>query len=75
MMKIQGKEMEVKILLCYFKMILEHDQNNILEAKIVMFVDHMFHLQSVSLINKPPFCMQVLVFQWIPLTYVEMKSK
>jgi len=42
MMKIQGKEMEEKVLLCYLKMILEHDQNNILEAKIVMFVDYMF---------------------------------
>lgn len=41
-MKIQGKEMEVKILLCYLKTILENDQNNILEAEIVMFVVQMF---------------------------------
>lgn len=34
--------MEVKILLRYLKMILENDQNNILEAKIVMFVVHTF---------------------------------
>lgn len=37
-MKIQGKDTEVKKLLCYLKTILENDQNDILEAKNVMLV-------------------------------------
>lgn len=32
------------------------------------------HLKSVSLNNKPPVCMQVVVLQQIPSTYIEMKS-
>lgn len=46
-----------------------------------MFVAHMLffffgscHLKSVSLNNKPPVCMQVVVLQQIPSTYIEMKS-
>lgn len=37
-MKLQGTDMKAKRLLCLLKMILENDQNNILEAKFVMFV-------------------------------------
>lgn len=50
--------MEVKMLLCYLTMILENDQNNILEAKIMMFVVPRFlcHydliiLESISINN------------------------
>lgn len=78
-MKIQGKEMEVKILLCYLKMILENDQNNILEATILMFVVHTFFCEVVILrvfhCNKTPVFMPAFVFQQIPLIYIEMKSK
>ncbi len=37
-MKLQGKDMEVKRLFYLLKVILENDQNNIEEAKFVVFV-------------------------------------
>lgn len=50
-------------------MILENDQNNILEAKIMIFVVLSFCenvILSVKLNNKPPVCMQAFVSPQIP---------